>query len=361
MQSELGRHPIRTPRHPVHADRFVYAWLWTLFGMIFVMLVVGGITRLTGSGLSMVEWRPLIGALPPGSEQEWLAVFDRYKASPQYLEVNSWMQLADFKRIFFWEYIHRLYGRLIGVVAFVPWLYFTFTRRMPPAMVGRTLAAVALGGLQGLLGWYMVKSGLVDRPEVSHLRLAAHLLLAIIVAQWVFWILLDLYFPTSPRPRERSRRRAAGIVTGLALGLLGVVALQIVYGAFMAGTHAGLLFASFPDMNGAYSPHHFFPLDSLAQNLFYSPLAIHWVHRLLGWLLLFFAGGLWYGIYRARIEIVPAWAPLLLFAVISVQFVLGALTALYQVPVTLAVCHQAGGFILMSSATLLAHGSYRAG
>ena len=163
------------PRGPV------FYWLVAVYLMIAAMVLIGGVTRLTGSGLSMVTWRPLMGTLPPLNEADWLAVFEQYKQSPQYLQVNDWMGLSDFKRIFFWEYVHRLFGRLIGLVFFIPWVWLAFRKHLRGRWAARSAVAFVLGGLQGLLGWYMVKSGLVDEPTVSHYRLAAHLSLAFFV------------------------------------------------------------------------------------------------------------------------------------------------------------------------------------
>ena len=321
--------------------------------MVLGMVVVGGITRLSGSGLSMVDWRPLMGALPPLGEARWNEVFDLYKTSPQYLEVNSWMQLADFKRIFFWEYLHRILGRLTGIVAFLPLVFFVATKKISRRLAWRSFVAVLLGGLQGLVGWYMVKSGLVDRPEVSHLRLAAHLLLAIFISQWVLWILLDLYYPTNVKGAEQEalpRSIRAG-----AVALLALVALQLLYGAWMAGTRAGMLFPSFPDMNGVYLPAPFFQRGSLWQNLVHNPHAIHWIHRALGWLLLVGGSGLYLWIRRSHATIEPAWASWAFLLVIGLQFVLGAFAAIHQVPLWLGVAHQFGAVLLVCSTTLLVH------
>jgi len=328
-------------------DRAIVVWLWCLFAALFTMVLIGGITRLTESGLSMVDWRPLMGALPPRGAAQWNEAFEAYRASPQYLEVNQWMGLEDFKRIFFWEYLHRLMGRSTGLIAFVPWLFFSLRKRLEGWLSFRVLVAITLGGAQALLGWYMVRSGLVDRPEVSHLRLAAHLLLAFFIAQWVLWTLLDLHWGRT--------RLAKTTANKMILGLLALVVLQILYGAFMAGTRAGILFPSFPDMNGGYAPGPFFPLASLFENLLYSPIAIHYVHRLLGFLLIFYAAGVVIALYRMRLA--PNWATGQLSLIVLAQFVLGALTALYQAPLTLAVAHQAGAFVLACSVTLLAHRS----
>lgn len=334
-------------REVVDHDRAIIVWLWILFCTLFLMVALGGITRLTGSGLSMVDWRPLMGAIPPIGELQWNEVFDAYKASPQYTQVNAWMQLADFKRIFFWEYTHRLMGRLIGVVAFVPWLYFTVRGRLARWLSVRVVIAIVLGGAQGLLGWFMVQSGLVDRPEVSHLRLAAHLLLAFAIAQWVLVILLDLQWGRVTSWRSRNSR--------LMLGFLALLTLQIVYGAFMAGTHAGLLFPSFPDMNGGYAPGQFFPLESLSTNLLYSPIAIHYTHRLLGFLMIGFAALIFLAMRDS--ELAPGWVKTQFGLVLALQFGLGAFTALHQTPIALAIAHQAGAFVLACSTTLLAHRS----
>ncbi|MEE3332064.1 MAG: COX15/CtaA family protein [Myxococcota bacterium] len=326
-------------------DRTITLWLWILFGSVFAMVLVGGITRLTGSGLSMVDWRPVMGVLPPIGEAAWIETFDAYSTSPEYREINSWMDLDDFKRIFFWEYLHRLLGRLIALIAFVPWLVLTLQKKIEGWLSWRVIVSILLGGAQGLLGWYMVKSGLVDVPQVSHLRLAAHSGLAFLISQWILWMLLDLHF-------GRARPSFAGAQKWTS-SVLALLAVQILYGALMAGTHAGLLFPTFPDMNGRYLPGPFFPLDSLASNLFYSPLAIHWIHRVVGFALLCLAAGTLFAL--RRIPLVPAWARGQLVAVLVVQFALGAFTAVYQTPLWLAITHQAGAFLAACSASLLAH------
>jgi cytochrome c oxidase assembly protein subunit 15 len=320
-------------------------WLWCLFATLFALVLIGGITRLTGSGLSMVDWRPLMGVLPPIGEAQWREVFDAYKTSPQYREVNQWMELADFKRIFFWEYFHRMMGRAIGLVAFLPWVYFSLRGRLQGWLSFRVIVAILLGGAQGLLGWYMVQSGLVDRPEVSHLRLAAHLLLAFFIAQWVLFTLLDLRWG---RAGTLFNQQTLPVI-----GLVGLIAVQILYGAFMAGTNAGVLFPTFPDMNGHYAPGPFFPHASLAQNLLYSPVAIHYTHRVLGFALVAYAAGLLF--VQRRSQLSPNWAQYQFGMVLLLQFVLGAATALYRAPLPFAIAHQAVAFALVCSATLLAH------
>lgn len=222
-------------------SRPVIIWLVIIYLAIAAMVAVGGTVRLTGSGLSMVDWKPLMGALPPISEEAWTQKFELYQQSPQFQKVNHWMGLSDFKRIFFWEYIHRLLGRLLGVLFAVPWMWFVATGRLRGRNAAKTSLAFVLGGLQGLLGWYMVRSGLVDRPSVSHLRLAAHLGLALIVANYVLWLILEQRV-RPPRPVDEEEERQRRWVYRGALGLLVLISVQVVYGAFVAGTRAGLIF-----------------------------------------------------------------------------------------------------------------------
>ncbi len=329
--------------------RAVIWWLAIVYLMIFTMVLIGGITRLTGSGLSMVEWHPLMGALPPLSEADWHGVFDKYKQFPQYQEVNAWMTLDDFKRIFFWEYLHRLFGRLIGVVFIVPWLVFTVRGKLGGRLARRTAWALLFGGLQGVLGWVMVKSGLVDVPAVSHYRLAAHLALAFFVACWILWILFDLLGPRSgDAGAPRSLRTGAWLLVAL-------IAVQIIYGAFMAGTRAGYLYATFPDYHGEWIPTGAFALDLGVRNFFDNPIAVHFVHRTLGWItvaavLVFSAVAL--KRTRVRLQRVALWA---LVASVLVQFALGMLTVIYAMPIWLAVAHQGGGFLLLSCALFVSH------
>lgn len=329
----------------LHAVR---SWLWFVFGTIVTMTLIGGTTRLTGSGLSMVEWHPLMGVLPPIGDAAWDEVFALYKTSPQYEQVNSWMTLADFKLIFFWEYLHRVFGRVIGLVVLGPWLVFLVRRKLQGMLALKTLMLMVLGGLQGLLGWYMVKSGLVDRPEVSHFRLAAHLLLAFTVAQYTAWLALGLQ--TAPARVQRASRatRAA------ALALTPLLVLQIIYGAFVAGTRAGLYSATFPDVNGMYLPGAFVGAEGALQSLLHGVPLIHWTHRFLGWLVFFGLLGLG---WRLRAESLP-WLrrpAALLVGLVSLQFLLGALTVVFGVPTGIAVAHQGVALLLLTCLTWVLH------
>ncbi len=305
-------------------------WLVLLYASIYLMVVIGGTTRLTASGLSMVEWKPLMGTLPPMGEAEWLAAFDKYKQFPQYQQVNAWMELADFKKIFFWEYLHRLWGRTLGLIFFVPWMWFVARRQLRGPWIGKTFAAFVLGGAQGLLGWYMVKSGLVDVPQVSHFRLASHLMLAAAVANYVLWMGLEVRFGNRLR------------FHGPTWAIIGLVALQVVWGAFMAGSQAGTMFTTFPLMDGRWVP------EGLgAESFLYSQVAIHFTHRMLAYLVVV-AIAWWAWAHRGEGGLRGAswWA---VVGLVVIQFVLGVATVLGGVPVGLGVMHQAGGVGLLSA------------
>jgi cytochrome c oxidase assembly protein subunit 15 len=329
--------------------RVVRGWLLTLWLLVLVMVMVGGITRLTGSGLSIVEWRPVTGALPPVTETDWQAAFDAYRSSPQFVHQNAWMQLADFKQIYFWEYVHRLLGRFIGLATVLPWLYFVLRGFVSRPVALRTLSVLILGGLQGVLGWWMVKSGLVNEPRVSHYRLAAHLVLAFSVGQWILWQALSL-LPAAP---ASGAWRLSASQRAFALGLLLLVALQVVYGAFMAGTRAGFVAATFPDMNGYYAPSHFFSTSALGRSLLDNPLSIHYVHRALALVLLIYVSVLAW-LLRGAPAAQRATAIFLWLATLG-QGALGALTVVLRVPLPVAVVHQGGAYVLCSAAILFLH------
>jgi cytochrome c oxidase assembly protein subunit 15 len=333
---------------PPNETRAVRVWLLTLWFLVMLMVMIGGITRLTGSGLSITEWRPVSGALPPIGEAAWQDAFVAYQHSPQFMSENNWMTLADFQRIYFWEYVHRLFGRALGLVFVLPWLYFMARRRLSAAVARRTFTVLVLGGLQGAVGWFMVKSGLVNEPRVSHYRLALHLLLGVGVGQWILWQALDLLTPREPAYALSGWPRRAV----LALGPL--LVLQLVYGAFMAGTRAGYVAATFPDMNGRYAPRAFFTSGSLLRDLLDNPLSIHYVHRVLGVVVLAYVTILALLVLRqCRIELRAA-GYLVLAAALG-QLTLGVLTVVLRIPTAVAVAHQAGAYILCSAALLLTH------
>ncbi len=333
-------------------NRSVIIWLGAVYVMIFAMVLVGGTTRLTGSGLSMVQWHPLMGTFPPSSPEAWDAVFSQYKQSPQFELVNGWMNLAAFKKIFFWEYLHRLLGRLIGLVMVLPWLYFVLRKKLTQRTSRGALFAVFLGGGQGILGWYMVSSGLVDIPEVSHFRLAAHLILALLVSQWILWMLLDM--------RASWKKVAAPLPGGKVLPIILLLFLyaQIMFGAFVAGKRAGLLAVTFPDMNGHYLPGAFFFGPSALHDILQEPLAIHYMHRALGTFLLLLFVGAAITIWRKSQLHHDRLLGLSLLVLIVLQFSLGAATVLSLVAIPWAITHQGGAFILLGCTTAILHRAF---
>jgi len=322
-------------------------WLVLVYLAIAAMVMVGGTVRLTGSGLSMVDWQPLMGTLPPLGEEAWGERFEQYKTSPQYSQVNHWMQLADFKRIFLWEYGHRLLGRLLGLLFAVPWLYFVVRGRLRGRDAMRTGVAFVLGALQGVLGWYMVRSGLVDRPSVSHLRLAAHLGLALVVANYVLWLILQ-GLPASVSAEIAADRGPRRAVWRGAVALLVLVAVQVLYGALVAGTHAGLLFPTFPDFGGSWWPAGLAAMEPAWRNLRDNPITLHVIHRLLGLALALLIPLWWLRARRAVRSPAQRLAAALLLSVVIAQVGLGVAVVLFSVPVTLGVAHQLGGMALLS-------------
>lgn len=329
-------------------DRAIGMWLLLVALMVFVMVVIGGVTRLTNSGLSMVDWQPIMGVLPPLSDAEWEATFDAYKAYPEYQKINVDMQLDGFKQIFFWEYSHRVFGRLIGLVFFLPYLYFLVRGRVRGPMVWKLGLALLLGGLQGLMGWYMVKSGLVDRPDVSHYRLAAHLILAVVVLAWLVWLSLEIFRQSAISVSLAAAPYLGRVVTGLGVLLL----LQITWGAFTAGLNAGFGFNTFPMMGDEWLATGAFMLSPWWVNFFENTSLLQFVHRWLG--ALFLAGVIvvW---WRAKpISGLDRAAHLLLAATIA-QFLLGIATLVMAVPIVLASLHQAVACLLVVALVNFGH------
>jgi cytochrome c oxidase assembly protein subunit 15 len=319
--------------------------------MIFLMVVIGGITRLTESGLSITEWHPVTGVVPPLSEAQWTAEFDKYKAIPQYRAIHPDMTLGEFKLIFFWEYLHRLWGRLIGVVFAVPFLYFLLRGRIAWRLAPRLAGLFVLGGLQGLLGWYMVKSGLSERIEVSQYRLAAHLVAAVIIYVATLWTALGLLWPQRAPGRDRRAarlRRGVGAALGLAL-------LTLAAGAFVAGLRAGYIDNTFPLMEGGFAPSHYWQLVPWYRNWFENASAAQFDHRLLAETTWSVIALLW--LYSLRLDLAARARAALqaLFAMATVQAGLGIATLLLVVPLPLAVAHQAGAILLITAAVVARH------
>jgi cytochrome c oxidase assembly protein subunit 15 len=334
------------------SDKHMAVWLLTCCALIFAMVVLGGVTRLTRSGLSIVEWDPIMGAIPPITQTQWEQTFDKYKQTPEYVKVNRGMSLGDFKGIFYVEWAHRLLGRLIGLVFLLPFLYFLIRRQIGRQLAPKLLTMFVLGGLQGVLGWYMVKSGLVDMPRVSAYRLTAHLALAVVIYAYILWVALDLMTPRVHSGKTlQPLRRFSAWVTGL-------VFVMILSGGFVAGTHAGFAFNTFPLMNGHFFPEGMYAMAPLWADLFENIATVQFNHRLLAYVLLLVIPAFW---LAARKFALPrqAQTPLhLLLAWLAVQVTLGITTLIYVVPVPLAAAHQGGALVLFTLA-LYAHHSLR--
>lgn len=334
------------------ADRAIATWLFCVAALVFLMVLVGGATRLTESGLSMVKWEPIIGAVPPLSDAAWAKEFSDYQQSPQYQKVNRGMALEEFKAIYWWEWGHRLLGRLIGVAFFVPFVYFLARGYVRRALRPRLLGLFVLGGLQGALGWFMVKSGLVDVPAVSHYRLAAHLSLAIIIYAALLWVALGL--TKSAAPAGRPFWRAQNGVAQLYLLLVAAVAVQIMFGAFVAGLDAGLAYNTWPLMDGRFVPTGLWQLSPHWINIFENHITVQFIHRMLAYTVALLALYLWWRIGKRAGRAVREASHYMLMAV-GLQIALGIATLLAVVPVWLGVAHQAGALLLVTSLVLLAH------
>jgi len=332
----------------VTADRRRLAtWLLVVAAMIFAMVVLGGTTRLTRSGLSIVEWRLFAGTLPPLTEAHWVELFEKYRLTPEYLQVNVGMDLAGFKEIFWLEYLHRLWGRLIFFVALVPLLWFLWRKQIEKPWVPRLVAVPLLVAANGVLGWFMVASGLVDLPRVSPYRLTAHLGLAIAIYGYVLWLALNLLAPPPAQPRSPLPRHGTLIVA--------LVFFMILTGGFVAGTKAGYAFNTWPLMNGHFVPEGIFGMVPWWVNLFENVATVQFQHRLVAYLLALAIPAFWWQARRA--DLAPrarSWLNGLL-AMLVVQIGLGIATLVLVVPVWLGALHQTGALLLFTFALAARH------
>ena len=317
-------------------------WLVVVAGMIFFMIVLGALTRLTESGLSMVEWKPVSGVLPPLSDAAWQAELQKYLSSPQGRLVNRGFTVGDFQQIFWLEFLHRLWGRLIGLVFAVPLAWFWLRGQLPPALKPRLLVMLVLGGLQGVLGWAMVASGLVDRPSVSHYRLAAHLLLAVALYAYTVWLILELSRRAHHDDPKTARKAGA---------LIGLLLVVMTFGAFMAGLRAGWSHNTFPTMSGYWIPPGLFDLSPWWINFFENGTTIQFVHR---WLAKLLVLGVLALLIRARRT--ETWVAA---AMALVQMCLGIATILTGVEIALASLHQAGAVLLLTALIVVRHRAKR--
>ncbi len=315
------------------------------------MIVLGGVTRLTGSGLSMVQWQPIMGILPPLNQAEWQETFLLYQQFPEYKIKNYAMSLSEFKSIFWFEYLHRLLGRSIGLIFFIPFVYFWFKQQLSKSLTPKLIAMFVLGGLQGLMGWYMVKSGLVDDPHVSQYRLTAHLALAVIIFSYMFWVALDLLYPAD----DEKMRYVQPALGRWSLVISSLIFITIITGGFVAGTRAGFAFNTFPLMNGQWVPDGLLSMSPVWRNFFENIATVQFDHRLMATLLFIFIPMFWWVSRKAPLPAATNVGIHLLLLALWLQILLGISTLLYIVPVTLAATHQAGAIVLLSVSIFVSH------
>ncbi len=321
------------------SNRAIAIWLFVMAFLVAMMVVIGGVTRLTGSGLSMVEWRPLIGTLPPLSQAEWMRVFTLYQASPEYNDINYGMSLAEFKLIFFWEYFHRLWGRMLGIAFALPLAYFAFRKMIPQGYKLPLLVLLCLGGMQGVIGWWMVKSGLVSDPTVSQYRLATHLGMALFIYGMLLWTGFNLFYGKALRP------------SGHMVGVVTIVAITIIAGAFVAGMDAGLLYNEYPLMGDGLVPIEYG--EEGLSDPFENPAAAQFHHRWIAVLAVIGVLTLWRRANRiAHIRI----RGIAVGAIVLGQFTLGIITLLNGVPVWMGAAHQLGAVLLLGACLWCVHG-----
>lgn len=327
-------------------------WLLICCALVFAMIVVGGVTRLTDSGLSIVEWQPIVGTMPPITQEDWDILLEKYRATPQYQQVNKGMSIDEFKSIFWWEYFHRLLGRLIGVVFFIPFVYFLVRKRIDRPLGIKLAGIFILGGLQGFMGWYMVMSGLVNDPHVSQYRLTAHLGLAIIIFAAMFWVALGLLSPQSghskPDEKMRSLRRFSFSLTSL-------IFIMILSGGFVAGIRAGLAYNTFPLMNGHFLPPDLFILEPWYRNFFDNITTVQFDHRMIAWILAFSVPFFWFKSRQLELPDMTRLACNLFLLMLAIQISLGIATLLHVVPIPLAASHQGGAVLLFAASLWVSH------
>lgn len=312
---------------------YVRGWLYLTAFLVFIMVIVGGATRLTDSGLSITEWQPLLGAIPPLTEADWLAAFEKYKLIPEYQVVNKGMSLDEFKFIYWWEWAHRFLGRFIGIVFLLPFLYFALTGSLTRKMWRRLVVLFVLGGLQGALGWYMVASGLVERVDVSQYRLSAHLTLATLIFAAMLWVAYGL---------DRNRRMPRGGREWMAVLLVLLLILQVAAGGFVAGLDAGMGYNTWPLMDGQLVPKGLFVMQPAWANLFENAMTVQFNHRILAYVIAVLAAG------YAYVEQTKGAA--ILLATVLLQIVFGIWTLLWQVPLWLGLVHQGGALVVLAAA-----------
>jgi len=330
----------------IQYDRQIAYWLFFCAAMIFGMILLGGVTRLTNSGLSMVDWKPLMGVVPPMSEADWQHMFYKYQQFPEYQKINMGMTLEEFKSIFMYEYLHRVLGRLIGVIFTVPFLFFLFTKRIKAGLTPKLVLMLLGGGFQGLLGWYMVKSGLVDKPDVSQYRLTAHLGAAVLIYSFILWTAFGLVSTKTKQPIALGR---------FAYTLSGLIFLMILSGGLVAGTKAGFAYPTWPLMGDSFIPAGLYSLAPAWLSAFEDITTIQFNHRIFAYVIVALVLTFAAKTLKADIQGPARTGVFLLIGLLLLQVTLGISTLIFYVPVPVAAAHQVGAVALLSASLFVSH------
>ncbi len=322
-------------------NKWVVIWLLSGCFLIFIMVIVGGITRLTHSGLSMVDWHLFMGAIPPLNETQWQETFNLYKQYPEYKKLHFNFSLKEFKSIFFWEYLHRIIGRLLGLVFLIPFIIFLIKKQLSKKLIFQSIILFFLGAMQAAIGWWMVKSGLIDKPDVSHYRLAIHLTTAFLTCGYTLWVVLPLLFPNKRAGNYRLYK--------LCWGLFFLLVIQIIYGAFVAGLNAGIGFNTWPKMGEEWIPEAVYNLNPLWKNFIEGKYGVQFIHRVIALLIVTYIGFIWYNKRKIKLNKNENKAIIILTSITILQVLLGIFTLILYVPLSLALAHQLLAFFLLMS------------
>ena len=332
--------------HQESYNRQIAWWLIICAAVIFGMILLGGVTRLTDSGLSMVDWKPIRGVIPPITQADWQAMFLKYQQFPEYQKTNFNMTLEQFKPIFMYEYLHRMLGRFIGIIFVLPFLFFYFTKRIVPGLTPRLLVMLVLGGSQGVLGWYMVKSGLVDNPHVSQYRLTAHLGMAVFIYGFIFWTVLDLLAPVASQPKHLKR---------FAYSLSGLIFLMILSGGLVAGTRAGIPYPTWPLMGDSFIPPGLYSLQPFWLSAFEDMLTIQFNHRMFAYLIVGLVCTFAYQALKSDLQGSLKVGIYCFIGLLFLQVSLGISTLIFYIPVPIAAAHQVCAVALLSASLFVSH------
>lgn len=337
---------IQSPNPQGQHDRQIAYWLFFCAAVIFGMILLGGITRLTSSGLSMVDWKPIMGVIPPMTQTDWQEMFLKYQQFPEYQKINVGMSLEDFKPIFMYEYLHRVLGRLIGVIFIVPFLFFYFSRRIKTGLTPKLVIMLIGGGCQGLLGWYMVKSGLVDNPHVSQYRLTAHLGAAVLIYGFILWTAFGLVLTARAQPVELQR---------FSIGLSALIYLMILSGGLVAGTHAGNAYSTWPLMGDSFVPAGLYAMTPAWLSAFEDITTIQFNHRMFAYLIVALVVAFAIRAFRFGVVGRLKVGIFCLIGLLGMQVTLGISTLIFYVPIPVAAAHQVGAVALLTASLFISH------